>query len=75
MRYKRMTGNDVSKLAQDDVCGIVEFAYCCVVSACRADGVEFGLEFETFADMLEPTNIKDFFETAVNGEKKTKATV
>ncbi len=40
LRFKRETGRDVSGMSSDDVSDLVTFMWCCVVSACRADGVE-----------------------------------
>ena len=52
LRYKRETGEDVSRLEGSDVSGMVVFLWCCVASACKADGVEFNLSLEEFADCI-----------------------
>lgn len=34
------------------------FLWCCTASACNADGVEFGMGLEDFADRLDPTQLQ-----------------
>ena len=51
-RFKHECGKDVSKMDQGDIGELVLFIYCCVKSACNADGVAFDMDFETFADHL-----------------------
>lgn len=50
LEFKRMTGNDVSSLEGDDLEGLLAICYCCLVSACRAKGMEFPYSLQTFAD-------------------------
>ncbi|WP_289756931.1 hypothetical protein [uncultured Duncaniella sp.] len=78
VRYKRQTGRDISSLDTSDIEGMVLFLWCCVVSACRADGVEFTMDFEEFGDRLEPADLTGFYEGMHNAvpteEKKTVGT-
>lgn len=75
VRFRNESGKDVSALARDDISGLVLFVYCCVRSACNADGVEFGYDFETFADLMEPDAVNTFYDGMgeASGEKKTEA--
>ena len=44
----------------------------CVLSACKADGVEFGLTLEEFADSLDAQEMNSFYASMASGaEKKT----
>jgi hypothetical protein len=70
VRYKRATGTDVSEMSSADVAAIVEFMYYCVVSASKADGVEFEMSFEEFADLLEPEGVTAFYGDVESGAKK-----
>lgn len=60
LRFKTETGRDVSQLDQSDVSGLVTFLWCCIASASKADGVEFGMSLLDFADRLEPDMITGF---------------
>ena len=40
--FKRATGKSPSRFSEDDVEEMVQFVYCCVKAACKADGVELG---------------------------------
>lgn len=70
LRYKNMTGADVSTLVDGDTIGALTFLYCCVVSTCKADGVEFSMDMETFADGLEPDDMAEFFSEMEATKKK-----
>ncbi len=73
VRFKRKMGFDVSKLDPGDMEGLMAFIWCCVVSACHADSVEFDMDFEDFADRLTPVDISGFFgtpEDTTDGKKK-----
>ena len=76
MRFKNETGKDVSKMDTTDVTEQVTLLWCCIVSASKADGVEFGIGLMDFADMLDPETLKGFYtsmekEESANPEKKT----
>lgn len=63
LRFKRETGHDVSEMKADDVADMVAFLWCCIVSASKADGVEFGIGLMDFADMIGPDSIREFYDS------------
>lgn len=79
LRFKRETGRDFSEVGEKDIEALVVFMWCCTVSACKADGVDFGLSLEDYADMAEPSDVRAFYgemsassgEDVSPGEKKT----
>lgn len=73
VRFKRESGKDVSEMTQNDVADLVLFLWCCVASACNADGIDFDVSFDRFADSLEPEALAAFCEgmNEENGQKKT----
>ena len=75
VRFKHATGKDVSELNQGDIGELVQFIYCCVQSASKADDVAFELDFETFADLLEPDSLTAFYGQVGDVEKKTASKV
>lgn len=52
LRYKRETGKEMSGVNRQEFTDILTFLWCCVASACAADGVEFGYSLEQFADLI-----------------------
>ena len=84
LRFKRETGREVT-----DINGSLEdlttYLWCCVCSACRREGKEFGMSLMDFADHMDPEDLqqwarltsveKDTAEAdGTNGtEKKTSA--
>ena len=62
LRFKRETDRDVSEIGTD-VGLMVIFLFCCVASACNADGVAFDLDVDKFADGLGMDMLNEFAET------------
>lgn len=75
VRFKRAAGKDVSEIGEKDVSDLILFMWCCVVSACKADGVAFDMEFEDFADRMEPDTLGAFLGVMQAEEKKSPAKV
>ena len=75
VRFKRASGKDVSQLSGDDVSDLVLLLWCCVCSACSADGVPFALPFDEFADALTPSSLLSFTSMLSSGEKKSRKKV
>lgn len=61
-RYKRATGAEASGVDTTDLDSALTFLYCLTASACRAEGVAFDMDEDTFADSLLPEDMQDFFE-------------
>lgn len=74
LRFKHETGKDVSEMG-DSVSDMAILIWCCVVSACNADGVEFGLSAEDFADRIDPEEMKAFGATMTADASAKKKTV
>lgn len=76
VRFKRITGKDVSQITGQDIAELAQFMYCCVESACRADGVPFEMDFDTFADGISLEDFTSFQQQQLNpsdeGKKKKK---
>jgi hypothetical protein len=70
LRYKRSTGEDVSKMANDDTAKMVEFMYHCTASASRAEDVDFDMDLDTFADYTTPADLQAFGEAVTEDSKK-----
>ena len=74
LRFKRHTGRDVSEMAPTDTADLITFLWCCVGSSCNADGVEFGLSLEDFADGLDAESFNNFYaEQAEETEDQKKS--
>ena len=73
--FKDMAGFDISQDNKDpDAVTSVMLLYCCIKSACRADGIEFSATFEEFCDRVTPEDITAWAMTFnVVDEKKTAA--
>ena len=76
LRFRRETGYDVNQIKSDNVADLIIFIWCCTISACNADGVEFDFSLDDFADRLDPTALNSFYQDMAEGdgdeEKKTE---
>lgn len=77
LRFKQETGKEIDAIG-NNVSLICTFLYCCVVSACKHDGIEFDLSLMDFADSISPTDLKSWMgaagavgDSSVEGEKKS----
>lgn len=70
--FKRNTGQDVSQMQEADLEQMLMLMWCCVVSACRAEGVEFDVDFERFCDMVTPQDLNRWNE-ALSRENEKKS--
>lgn len=72
-RYKQIEGEDISQMG-NDTAKVGTLLFCAVQSACKADGVPFDDDIDTFADRVDLTTIGDFANAitgAGEGKKKT----
>lgn len=69
LRFKQETDKDVSQMKPDDMGDLITLLWCCVASASKAEGVEFGMSLMDFADCLDPETMTGFY-TTMEGEGK-----
>lgn len=67
LRFKQETGREITDIEQGNFSDICTFLWCCVVSACKHDGVEFGLSLMDFADSIDPDTMTAWND-AIQGE-------
>lgn len=70
LQYERETGKDVQKMDGNSITELITFIWCCVISACRADGVEFSLSLDEFADRIDAQSVKEFY-SSLDQQKKS----
>jgi hypothetical protein len=75
--FKRETGREVTELQQSDLSDVVMLLWCCVRSSSRADGIDFDMSIEDFADCIEPGDIAAWqagFEKMASGMEFKEST-
>ncbi len=78
--FKEQTGKEITEISQEALTEWFTYLWCCVKSACRAEGVEFGYSLMDFADRTSPGMIAqwaaqigaDVTEAEDGGEKKSR---
>ncbi len=76
LRYKQQTGEEVSQLTDGDLEKMLWLMWCCIESACHADGVDLDMGFDLFCDSLTPADMQRWNELMGQGgdeeEKKSE---
>lgn len=54
--FKEETGKEVTEI-DGGITDMFTYLYCCIKSACRRDGIEFGLSRTEFADSITPDDM------------------
>lgn len=67
LRFKRETGREITEIEQGSFSDICTYLWCCVVSACKHDGIDFGLSLMDFADSISPDDMAAWND-AIQGE-------
>lgn len=52
LRFKRLTGKDVSQMSQTDIEDSAALIYCAVASGAKSYGIDFPYDFDQFYDCL-----------------------
>lgn len=63
LRFKQETGKEIDAIG-NNVSLICTFLYCCVVSACKHDGIEFSMPLMDFADSISPADLNSWVGVA-----------
>lgn len=57
LRFKQQTGRDLAE-SDGGFTDTFTLLWCCVASACKREGVSFGMSLEEFADATNPEDIE-----------------
>lgn len=81
LRFKKETGKEITEMTDKSFTDLCNYLYCCVVSACAADKVDFSMSLLEFADALNPEDMNEWAaqmqqgstanDNAAEGEKKS----
>lgn len=67
LRFKRETGREATEIDPSSLSDLCTFLWCCVVSASKADGKDFGMSLMEFADAISPDTATAWAEAARAG--------
>ena len=72
--FKRTTGKDISEVSGEDMEELLLLLWCCVSCACKADGIGFDTDFDTFVCQITPSDLAQWSASlAPDDEAKKKA--
>ena len=60
LRFKDLTGKEISEIRPTDISDLIRFMWCCVVSACAREKKTFPLSVMEFADALTPAQMQEW---------------
>lgn len=63
LRYKDLTGKEVTEIKGGELSELCKYLWCCVVSASRREGKEFPLSLEDFADNVDLGMLREWQAT------------
>ena len=72
LRFKRETGREITEIEQGSFTDICTYLWCCIVSACKHDGIEFDMELMDFADSISPDDMEEW-NNAIQAETQSDA--
>lgn len=72
LRFKKETGREITEIESGSFTDICTYLWCCIVSACKHDGIEFNLSLMDFADSISPDDMADW-EEAIKGDAESQA--
>lgn len=75
LRFKRESGKDVGQMQPDSMEDMLLLIWCCVKSACRAEGIDFEMDFDAFCDSITPTDVEAWNEAMATGQEDKKKAV
>ena len=59
LRFKQQTGKELAD-SDGGFADTFTLLWCCVASACKREGVSFGMSLEEFADATDPGDIEEW---------------
>ena len=60
LRFKRETGREITEIDPQSFSDLCTYLWCCVVSASKRDGMEFGMSLMDFADSISPDDMGEW---------------
>ena len=75
LRFKRETGKEVTDIDGNSLSDLCTYLWCCVTSACAADGIGFTMSLMDFADSVSSDDMETWVksiqsESAPDGKEK-----
>lgn len=67
LRFKRETGKEVTDMDGGSLTDVCTFLWCCIVSACKADGITFDMSLMEFADAVSPDDMSEWTKSVNEG--------
>ena len=68
LRFSRETGKEITEIKPGSFSDLCTYLWCCVVSASKREGKEFGMSLMEFADSISPDDMEAWSRAVSDGE-------
>lgn len=72
LAFKRERGKDLAQMNGADIEDALCLMWCCISSACRADGIDFDMDFDDFCDHVTPDDLNAWNAQMAEGDEAKK---
>ena len=73
LRFKELTGDEVTEIDANGFSDLCTYLYCCVKSASDKDGKPFNMSLMEFADSLSPDDLQKWADSVAADNAKSSA--
>lgn len=67
LRFRQQTGREVTEIDPQSLSDLCTYLWCCTVSACRREGIEFDMPLMDFADAVTPDEMARWNQAIAEG--------
>lgn len=67
LRFSRETGKEITEIKPGSFSDLCTYLWCCVVSASKREGKEFGMSLMEFADSISPDDMEAWSRAVSDG--------
>lgn len=62
LRFKKETGKELTEMTDGNLSEFTTYLWCCIVSACKHDGIPFEMSLMDFADSISANDLEKWTE-------------
>lgn len=70
LRFKDLTGKEVTEIEANSISDLIKFLWCCAVSACAREKKPFPLSLMDFADSLDQAHLTEWQKAMLEAQRE-----
>ena len=68
LRFRQQTDREITQIDPESLTDLCTYLWCCTVSACKREGIDFNMTLMDFADAVTPEEMAAWNEAIAAGE-------